>query len=70
MLAIAYRPAWGGPVQDVPNFPNEKVEHLPNEIKKLFKDKNIRKGDFFGGNKPKDMKSEAPGINIDRWLQK
>ena len=51
-------------------FVKDSTPELPNEIKKLFKDKNIHKGDFFGGNKPKDMKSEAPGINIDRWLQK
>jgi len=70
MLAIAYRPMWGGPIKEVANFPQEKTEQLPSEIKMLFKDKNIRKGDFHGGNKPKDMKSEAPGINIARWLQK
>ena len=70
LLAIAYRPQWGGPIKEVENFPKEQVEQLPDNIKVFFKDKNSRKGDFFGGNKPKGMKSEAPGINVNRWLQK
>ena len=70
LLAIAYRPQWGGPVKEIENFPNEQVEQLPDNIKVFFKDKNSRKGDFFGSNKPKDMKSKAPGINVNRWLQK
>ncbi len=67
MLAIAYRPAWGGPIHDVEQWPNDEVETLPDDIKPYFKDKNSHKGDFHGGNKPKGMKSEAPGIDYNRW---
>ena len=67
MLAIAYRPAWGGPIQPVESWPEEGVKKLPDHIRRLFKDKNTRKGDFDGGNKPPNMKSEAPGIDVQRW---
>jgi hypothetical protein len=30
-------------------------------------DRNTRRWNFEGGNKPKDMKSEAPGLNPSRW---
>ena len=67
MLAIAYRPAWGGPVQDVEQWPEDEVAKLPEDLRRFYGDKNIHKGDFHGGNKPAGMKSEAPGIDFDRW---
>ena len=67
MLAIAYRPAWGGPISEVEPWSEDAVNNLPDHIKRLFKDKNIRKGDFQGGNKPPNMKSEAAGIDYNRW---
>ena len=67
MLAIAYRPAWGGPIQDVEQWPADEVAKLPEDLRRFYGDKNIHKGDFHGGNKPPGMKSEAPGIDFDRW---
>ena len=67
MLAIAYRPAWGGPIQDVEQWPTDEVAKLPEDLRRFYGDKNIHKGDFHGGNKPAGMKSEAPGIDNDRW---
>ena len=69
MLAIAYRPAWGGPIDKVEPWPENAINKLPDHIRRFFKDKNMRKGDFYGGNKPSNMKNEAPGIGFDRWDQ-
>ena len=68
MLAIAYRPAWAGPVDDVDEWPEEEVEKLPTHVRRFFElSKNTREWEFGGGNKPANMKSEAPGINPSRW---
>src|SRR5688572_26723599 len=70
MLAIAYRPGWAGPVQEVKEWDAEKVATLPENVRALFKDRNTRHWDFGGANKPKDMKSEAPGMNPSRYERK
>lgn len=67
LLAIAYRPAWAGPVAEVKDWESERVARLPEQVGRLFLDRNTRRWKFDGGNKPKDMKSEAPGISPDRW---
>ena len=69
MLAIAYRPTWGGPINDLEQWPTDQVAELPSNVRSLLKDKNIRKGNFDGGNKPANMKSKAPGIDIGRWIR-
>lgn len=67
MLAIAYRPAWAGPIRGVPTWDAAEVAKLPDSIRPLFADRNTRHWDFGGGNKPPSMKSEAPGMNPSRW---
>ena len=68
LLAIAYRPAWAGPVaQEVEQWPQDELEKLPDEVKPFFIDRNIRHWNYGGGNKPANMASEAPGINPSRW---
>jgi len=68
LLAIAYRPAWAGPVsQEVEQWPQDELEKLPQEVKPFFIDRNIRHWNYGGGNKPANMASEAPGINPSRW---
>ena len=69
LLAIAYRPAWAGPVEAVEAWDPEDVATLPAVVQPLFGDKSQRQADFHGGNKPPDMRSEAPGINVSRWEQ-
>ena len=68
LLAIAYRPGWAGPVAEVPLWNPEDVARLPDAIRPYFLDRNLRRGDFHGGNKPQGMKSEATGMNPSRWL--
>ena len=67
MLAIAYRPAWAGPVDKVEDWDAEEVARLPDAVKPFFGDRNTRHRDLGGGNKPPDMANEAPGMNPSRW---
>ncbi|MFN0198618.1 MAG: phytanoyl-CoA dioxygenase family protein [Planctomycetaceae bacterium] len=67
LLAIAYRPAWAGPIAEVPEWPADKVAALPDHVRSLFKSRNTRKIDFDLPNRPPDMRTEAPGINPSRW---
>jgi len=70
MLAIAYRPAWAGPVvQQVEQWNPDDLATLPDAVRPFFIDRNTRRWDFGGGNKPASMDSEAPGINPSRWEQ-
>ena len=67
MLAIAYRPAWAGPVDEVDEWPEDPVTALPPNVRRFFLSKNTREWEFGGGNKPANMKNEAPGMNPSRW---
>ena len=67
MLAIAYRPAWAGPIDEMPAWDDQDLETLPGDIRPLFADRNTRHWDYAGGNKPPNMAAEAPGINPSRW---
>lgn len=67
LLAIAYRPAWAGPIAEVPDWPAEKVARLPDHVRPFFKSLNTRKIDFDVPNRPVNMQTEAPGINPSRW---
>jgi len=68
MLAIAYRPAWAGPtVQQVAAWDPADLDRLPDAVRPLFADRNMRQWEFGGGNKPANMKAEAPGISPSRW---
>ncbi len=67
MLAIAYRPAWAGPIAHVPDWPREKVVGLPGGVRNLFRSLNTRRMDFDVPNRPADMRTEAPGINPSRF---
>ncbi len=67
MLAIAYRPAWAGPVYEVEEWPPEKLARLPDRVRPLFKSLNTRKVNYEVANRPENMPVEALGINPSRW---
>ena len=67
MLAISYRPAWAGPVQPVDEWSSTELQQLPTEVRELFQSPNHCQGDFFGANKPANMPSVSPGMNVNRW---
>lgn len=66
LLAIAYRPGWAGPVAEVAQWDPADLEILPDDVRRLFIDRNVRHWIPEGGNKPAGMRSEAPGINPSR----
>jgi hypothetical protein len=71
MLAIAYRPGWAGPVEEkIAAWNPDDVEKLPASVRPFFIDRNTRKWEFAGGNKPANMASDAPGISPSRWDKK
>jgi ectoine hydroxylase-related dioxygenase (phytanoyl-CoA dioxygenase family) len=67
MLAIAYRPAWAGPVSEVSCWDPADLDALPSAVRILFADRNTRHWEFAGGNKPANMARVAPGMNPSRW---
>lgn len=67
MLAIAYRPAWAGPITDVAETSEEELAQLPESVRPFFKDANARTFDFDVGHKPEGMTSDAPGMSPSRW---
>ena len=67
MLAIAYRPAWAGPVSEVDEWDPAEIAKLPQSVRRFFRSRNERVWDFGGGNKPPDMASDAAGISPSRW---
>ena len=67
LLAIAYRPAWAGPIAEVAEWPAEKVAQLPEHVRRFFQSLNTRKVNVNVENRPPDMRTTAPGINPSRW---
>ena len=67
LLAIAYRPGWAGPAEEVDEWPEEQLQAIPDEIRPYLSSRNQREWDFHGGNKPPNMAREAPGMNPSRW---
>ncbi|MFN0056777.1 MAG: phytanoyl-CoA dioxygenase family protein [Planctomycetales bacterium] len=67
MLAIAYRPAWAGPIGDVPDHDPERIESLPPEVRPYFRSLNTRRIEYDLPNRPDNMARHAPGISPDRW---
>jgi ectoine hydroxylase-related dioxygenase (phytanoyl-CoA dioxygenase family) len=67
LLAYGYRPGWAGPVAPVDERDENELSQLPEHVKPYFLSPNLRHWEFDGGDKPKDMKRQAPGINPSRW---
>ncbi|MCH2375566.1 MAG: phytanoyl-CoA dioxygenase family protein, partial [Planctomycetes bacterium] len=67
MLAIAYRPAWAGPIGDVEDRDPKKIAGLPESTRKFFGSLNTRNIEFDLPNRPDNMARSAPGINPSRW---
>ena len=68
MLAIAYRPAWAGPiVPEVMPWDENQLDGLPANVRPYFIDRNVRRADFNVANKPAGMTADAQGISPSRW---
>jgi hypothetical protein len=67
MLAIAYRPAWAGPIAAVPDYDPQMVATLKPEVRKFFRSLNTHNVEYDLPNRPDNLAREAPGINPSRW---
>lgn len=67
MLAIAYRPAWAGPIGPVAEHDPARVALLPEPIRPFFGSPNTRATDIDVPNRPDGMARQAAGINPGRW---
>jgi hypothetical protein len=67
MLAIAYRPAWAGPIGEVPDHDPERVESLPPEVRPLFRSLNTHQIEYDLPNRPDNLARHASGISPRRW---
>ncbi|NKB69891.1 MAG: hypothetical protein GKR89_22695 [Candidatus Latescibacteria bacterium] len=67
MLAIAYRPAWAGPIGPVEDRDPAQVAKLPAHIQPFFRSLNTQEIDFDVPNRPDHMPRQAAGINPSRW---
>ena len=67
MLAVAYRPAWAGPIDDVEDYDPEQVAKLPVKIRPFFRSLNTRDIEFDLPNRPDNMARDATGISPRRW---
>ncbi len=67
LLAIAYRPAWAGPIGEVPDYDPEQVQTLPENVRPLFRSLNTQKIDYNLPNRPDNMANSAPGISPKRY---
>ncbi len=69
LLAIAYRPAWAGPIAEVAEHDPAKVARLPQKVKPFFKSPNTRHIDFDVPNRPDHLSTQARGISPGRWTE-
>ncbi|MEO1971145.1 MAG: phytanoyl-CoA dioxygenase family protein [Pirellulaceae bacterium] len=69
LLAIAYRPAWAGPIADVPERDPERIGELPPEVQPLMGSLNARRIDFNVPNRPDNLETTADGIHPARWAR-
>ncbi len=67
LLAIAYRPAWAGPIGEVPDYDPKQVQTLPENVRPLFRSLNTQKIDYDLPNRPDNMARSAPGISPRRY---
>jgi len=67
MLAIAYRPAWAGPIGEVPDHDPAVLARLPEDVRRLFGSLNSRSIDFDVPNRPDNLDRPAHGIGPGRW---
>ena len=68
MYAIAYRPAWAGPIDDIEDRDPSRVATLPEHIRPYFRSLNTRHIEFDLPNRPDNMARDAEGLRPKRWV--
>ena len=67
MLALAFRPAWAGPLAEVEDWDRVEVAKLPPDVQRLMGDRTQRRADIDVANKPANRRTEAPALDPSRW---
>ncbi len=67
LIQYGYRPAWAGPIADVPEWDPDLVANAPEAAKPFLRSPNTTGKAWEQSNKPPGMKHGAPGINPSRW---
>ncbi len=67
LIQFGYRPAWATPMQPVEDWDPKLVAAAPETTRPFLQSLNTSGVTWQQENKPKDMKTEAPGINPSRW---
>ncbi len=67
LVAVAFRPAWAGPIAEVNERDESKIAALPPHMRALMGSLNTRRIDFNLPNRPENMKANAMGISPSRW---
>lgn len=67
MLALAFRPAWAGPLAKVEDWDRGEVAKLPPDVQRLMGNRNQRRADIDVGNKPANMRTAARALDPSRW---
>jgi len=67
LLAASYRPAWAGPIANLPEPDVAALNRLPASVRRLFATPNIRKVDFHVKNWTKDLEIGGIGIGPLHW---
>ena len=67
LLAIAYRPAWAGPLTAADPWDEQVLATLPATVRPFFRDPNTRRIDFDVTNRPDDLDRSGAGIAPSRW---
>lgn len=67
LIQLGYRPDWAGPIQPMEEWDPELVAAAPPQSRRFLRSLNTTGVAWDQPHKPKGMKSEAPGIDPDRW---
>jgi ectoine hydroxylase-related dioxygenase (phytanoyl-CoA dioxygenase family) len=67
LVAVAFRPAWAGPIAQVNERDESKIAALPPQMRALMGPLNTRRINFDLPNRPADLKENATGISPARW---
>lgn len=67
LVQLGYRPAWAGPIRPMEEWDPDLVAKAPPETRRFLQSPNTTGLKWEQEHKPKDMKTDAPGIDPKRW---
>jgi ectoine hydroxylase-related dioxygenase (phytanoyl-CoA dioxygenase family) len=67
MLAVAYRPAWAGPIGEITERNAADVGRQPESVRQYLGSLNTAGIEYDLPNRPDNLAIDAPGISRDRW---